>query len=163
MAYLFEIGGDHFEYRPMDFYWPLLAVPAAEGVARLGGGLSALLKRASWRLRWIGGRTLAAIFFVPLVFYASAIQTVLLFEGTEVPTPDYGISPQVVLDESNSAWLLAAPAMPALVAISNDLRLVSDHYFVGLRTHQHHNFSAPRIPRCRLMSRHPAGPFQATR
>ena len=27
MAYLLPIGGDHFEYRPLDFYWPLLAVP----------------------------------------------------------------------------------------------------------------------------------------
>ena len=24
MAYLLPIGGDHFEYRPLDFYWPLL-------------------------------------------------------------------------------------------------------------------------------------------
>ena len=24
MAYVMRIGGDHFEYRPLDFYWPLL-------------------------------------------------------------------------------------------------------------------------------------------
>ena len=33
MAYLLRIGGDHFEFRLLDFYWPLLAVPAAEGIA----------------------------------------------------------------------------------------------------------------------------------
>ena len=49
LAYLFEIGGDHFEYRPLDFYWPLLAVPAAEGVARLGGGLSRFAQAAGPR------------------------------------------------------------------------------------------------------------------
>ena len=47
MAYLLPIGGDHFEYRPLDFYWPLLAVPAAEGIALLGfsvaGGLRSFL------------------------------------------------------------------------------------------------------------------------
>ena len=32
MAYLARIGGDHFEFRPMDFYWLLLALPAAEGL-----------------------------------------------------------------------------------------------------------------------------------
>ena len=32
MAYILRIGGDHFEYRPLDFYWPLLAVPAAHGI-----------------------------------------------------------------------------------------------------------------------------------
>ena len=51
---------------------------------------------------------------------------VLLFTGTEVPVPDREIPPQVVLDESNAAWLLAAPAMPALVTVSNDLRLISN-------------------------------------
>ena len=35
MAYISWIGGDHFEYRPLDFYWPLLAVPAAEGIVHL--------------------------------------------------------------------------------------------------------------------------------
>ena len=45
MAYLLPIGGDHFEYRPLDFYWPLLAVPAAEGIAHLGSRVSAGLRR----------------------------------------------------------------------------------------------------------------------
>ena len=31
-AYVLRIGGDYFEYRPLDFYWPLLAVPAASGI-----------------------------------------------------------------------------------------------------------------------------------
>ena len=31
MGYLLRIGGDHFEYRPLDFYWPLLSLPAAHG------------------------------------------------------------------------------------------------------------------------------------
>ncbi len=37
MAYVMRIGGDHFEYRPLDFYWPLLALPAAIGIVHLGG------------------------------------------------------------------------------------------------------------------------------
>ena len=28
MAYVMRIGGDHFEYRPLDFYWPLLLTSA---------------------------------------------------------------------------------------------------------------------------------------
>ena len=144
MAYLFEIGGDLFEYRPMDFYWPLLAVPAADGLARFGGWLSAVLRSGSGRLRFVGSRTLAVVLFAPVVFYASAMQMELLFEGTEVPVTDLGSSLQVVLDESNAAWLLAAPAMPGLVAVSNDLRLISNRRLVGQRAHQHHGFSAPR-------------------
>jgi arabinofuranosyltransferase len=30
-AYLWRIGGDHFEFRPLDFYWPLLTVAGIEG------------------------------------------------------------------------------------------------------------------------------------
>ena len=46
-AYIARIGGDHFEYRPLDFYWPLLAVPAAEGIVHLGSWISTILRR-SW-------------------------------------------------------------------------------------------------------------------
>ena len=45
MAYVFRIGGDYFEYRPLDFYWPLLAVPAALGIVHLGSAASARLRR----------------------------------------------------------------------------------------------------------------------
>ena len=40
MHYLMRIGGDVFEYRPMDFYWPLLAVPTSVGIVWLGGALA---------------------------------------------------------------------------------------------------------------------------
>ena len=45
MAYVMRIGGDSFEYRPLDFYWPLLAVPAAEGIVRLGTVIAGRLGR----------------------------------------------------------------------------------------------------------------------
>ena len=45
MAYIMRIGGDHFEYRPLDFYWPLLAVPACVGIVYLGGGIRGGLRR----------------------------------------------------------------------------------------------------------------------
>ena len=55
-AYLSRIGGDHFEYRPLDFYWPLLAVAAAVGLAHVGARLAAKIwggighcTRARWR------------------------------------------------------------------------------------------------------------------
>jgi hypothetical protein len=50
--YLAAIGGDHFEFRPLDFYWPLLFLLIAEGVrawatspgrAALGAGYTALV------------------------------------------------------------------------------------------------------------------------
>ena len=37
---MLRIGGDHFEYRPLDFYWPLLAVPASMGIVHLGSRIA---------------------------------------------------------------------------------------------------------------------------
>ena len=147
MAYLFEIGGGYFEYRPMDFYWPLLAIPAAEGLARVGAGLSGWLHQLSRHLRWAGCRLLTIVLFVPLLFYAGAIQAALLFEIKEVPTPEGVAPPLVVLDESNAGWLQAAPGMPALVAVSNDLRSQGEPQKVGERVHRHDDFAVRRLRR----------------
>ena len=89
MAYLLPIGGDHFEFRPLDFYWPLLAVPAAEGIALLGFRISAGLRRfprVPGSPAW--GSTCTITLFLPILFYASAIQGVLLFEGAALREQD---------------------------------------------------------------------------
>ncbi len=137
LYYLLRIGGAHFEYRPMDFYWPLLALPAAEGLAHLGAEISAILRRT--RMYVLGGypRAWAVALFIPVLCYASAIQGDLLLEGPA--------GWHIELDEQNAGWLLAVPGMPALVAISNDLREQSAHQFVGLRFATHRNYANKRI------------------
>ena len=138
MAYLLPIGGDHFEYRPLDFYWPLLAVPAAEGIALLGFRISAGLRRfprVPGSPAW--GSTCTITLFLPILFYASAIQGVLLFEGAALREQDN--KPHIELNHENAGWLLAAPGMPALVAISNDMRRLCSRNGVALRfaLHRH--------------------------
>ncbi len=135
LYYLLRIGGDHFEYRPLDFYWPLLAVSAAEGLAHLGTRVAAGLRRVRW-LPWrVGPHTWALVLFVPVLCYASGIQGVLLFE---VPAMTRRT---MELDEANAGWLLVAPGMPAIVAISNDLRQQSNRQAVGRRSTDHDRFA----------------------
>ena len=136
LYYLLRIGGDHFEYRPMDFYWPLLALPAAEGLAHLGGRVAAGFRRVRWHSWRLGPRAWAVVLFVPVLFYASAIQGVLLVQGPSVFTE---------LDEQRAGWLLAAPGMPALVAISNDLRRQSIPQLIGFRFALHRAYANGRI------------------
>ena len=81
------------------------------------------------------------VVFVPLIFYCSAIQAVLLFEGIVMFEPDGMYRPYIRLDEQNSEWLLAAPGMPALVAISNDLRKQNRRQDVGQRFSQHRAYA----------------------
>ena len=141
MAYLLPIGGDHFEYRPLDFYWPLLAIPAADGIALLGSKVADGLRKLSQVPGWAARRgTCTIALFVFVLFYANAIQSALLFEGAAVHK--YILRLHIELNEENAEWLLAAPGMPALVAISNELRKVSAKHMVGLRVSEHRNLAA---------------------
>ena len=140
MAYVMRIGGDHFEYRPLDFYWPLLALPAAEGIACIGSRIAAFdRRRIPLRLWWPGARTCALILFIPVIFYCGAVQAVLLFEGARIDERILRL--HIELDEGNAGWLLAAPGMPALVAVSNDLRRQSAVQSVGSRFTEHREFA----------------------
>ena len=87
-AHIARIGGDTSLWRPLDFYWPLLALPAADGIARAGTGAARLLERWKVGARFAHGRLWAVAF----------------------------------LDSENASWVLAAPGMPALLALSNKLR-----------------------------------------
>lgn len=71
-AYLFRIGGDHFEYRPLDFYWPLLSVPAAASIVSLGSTISSELRRVGRNSpAWTRPRpsACAVALFVPVLVY----------------------------------------------------------------------------------------------
>ena len=134
MIYVMRIGGDHFEYRPLDFYWPLLAVPAALGIVHLGSRLAARRWLPS-ALGRMGARTFAVALFVPVLFYAGAIQGALLFAGAGIR--EHIVRLHIELDHDNAGWLLAVPAMPMLVAISNDLRRLAAPQLVATPFAEH--------------------------
>ena len=128
MAYIMRIGGDHFEYRPLDFYWPLLAVPASVGIVWLGERVRDCLRPSA------KGSTpvVALVLFFPLLFYASAMQGALLFETAKVQGIDRR-DQLIVLDEDNAGWMLTAPGMSVLNALSTLLRRSLRPHFVGAR------------------------------
>ena len=144
MAYLLPIGGDHFEYRPLDFYWPLLAVPAAEGFALFGSKVADWLRRLmQGPNRIVSSQTFATVLFLPVLFYANAIQGVLLVHGSAIRKQN-GM-PYAELNQKNAGWLLAAPGMPMLVANSNDLRRQSARQMVAIRATGHREVANLRI------------------
>ena len=136
-AYLARIGGDPFGWRLIDFWWPLLAVPASEGIARAGTGLARLWRRGPEGVAPRAAAPAAVACFGFVLFYAGALQGALFREYLDVPPPQF-----VTLDDGNAGWALAAPGMPALAALSNDLRgalggVYQTHGRVyGLRRHQ---------------------------
>ena len=117
MAYIARIGGDLFGYRMIDVYWPLLGVPAAAGIASLGGWLGARFG-ANNRVTWPRApRSCALILFLPVVLYCGVIQAMwpLLNHKGEENRPT---QPQ----EKAVGWLLALPGISTLTALSSDPR-----------------------------------------
>ena len=126
MEYVARIGGDHFEYRPLDFYWPLLAVPAADGIVGLGAMISGGFKRGAsdhWK-----SRVCAFFLFVPIVFYSGMIQGFLLIEKSRQSEL------QETLNEENAGWLFVVPGMSALVAFVVDLSMQIGPHYVASRS-----------------------------
>ena len=139
IVYVMRIGGDHFEYRPLDFYWPLLAVPAATGLLRLGSLIAGIMRTFVWGGVVSSTPAGALLLFVPVVFYANAMQAALLFEPAQIDERPGE------LVAANTGWLRRAPGMPALAAISNDLRVSVERQAVGGRWDGHRELAEQRL------------------
>ena len=130
MRYLVRIGGDVFEYRPMDFYWPLLAVPASAGIVWLGCAIAGRVRdvRAfAWGKRVVASSSACALLlFVPVIVYSNGMQGVLLYRGAallhrESAGPEDPLVSDDADDMQNLGWLLAVSGVPALIETSNVL------------------------------------------
>ena len=152
MVYMARVGGDHFEYRPLDFYWPLLAVPAAAGIAVSARALAAAFKRLlRWRSMQRDGRwtrlpaagALAGALFGLVLLYASGLQAALLFEGAKVDEHIFRL--KTSLDAENAGWLLAIPGMPILNVAAERLRFQLVSHGVGVRFPEHREFAALKL------------------
>ena len=136
-----RLGGDHFEWRPLDFYWPLLALPVVEGVLRLGslGGRVAVKARAlrtGIRARVFGStQAWALLLFVPVMFYANGMQAALLFEADRSGYSNVG------LNEQNAGWVLWAPGMERISGLAGSGRWRIGGNYVGVRFGLNQQFS----------------------
>lgn len=135
-AYVARIGGDHFEYRPLDFYWPLLALPTALGIVLVG----------EWAVRRRGrlrGGACALILYVPVVFYSGAIQAGLLFEGARIGGRIF--KAQIDRSWQGARWLMPMPGISTLANASDRLRRGLAPHLVGLRFAEHREFAKRRL------------------
>ena len=138
-AYVARIGGDHFEYRPLDFYWPLLALPTALGIVLVGE--HAVGRRG--RLRRGASGACALVLYIPVVFYSGAIQAGLLFEGAR--TDGRVFEAQIDRNWQEARWLVSAPGISTLADISDRLRRDMAPHLVGLRFAEHREFAKRRL------------------
>ena len=137
-VYVMRLGGDHFEWRMLDFYWPLLAVPAADAMARLGATCASAFGRtlpAMRRFPRLAPAAFAMVIFALVLFYSSAMQLALLIRGTEVDT--WHDAANLKLDRREAGWLFAVPGMDRLYGMNEELRAEMGERFIGGRFVMH--------------------------
>ncbi len=83
--------------------------------------------------------------FAPVWFYASALQGLLLYEGSRIH--EYILKLHIELDDANARWLRVAPGMPMLTAVSNDLRRLMAAQSVAAPFTEHRAFANQQIRR----------------
>ncbi|MDD9820434.1 MAG: hypothetical protein OXR07_06095, partial [Nitrospira sp.] len=157
--------------RPLDFYWPLLAVAAAEGLQVIGTFMATWVKRQYGKHRKEGGRSVrksrnrpkreegsqsvamaggmwavrawVLMLFAPVLLYAGAIQGAMLYEGSKVV--EYRSQMHSELNEGNVGRWLVAPGMSKLVAISNTLHQESTLHLAPSPWMEHRAFARWRL------------------
>ena len=157
MAYVLRIGGDHFGYRPLDFYWPLLAVPAATAIVQIGTVVAGRLGRIrTWmRVEWLSRpRAWALLLFLPVLFYAGAIQGIWLVkdhpllerivqQGTEGNVQN--VAPRL----SAVPWMPLPPGLLRIFGLSRDLWHSSHQQHVAVRFRGHREYTNSRLQQWR--------------
>lgn len=131
-VYVAYCGGDHFEYRPIDLYFPLLAILLYDGVAAIAAGWKRPALAAIW-----GGLCCALVLVIPVLTHWDFPDDYRPgFPGGEGRAD--GNQELIVL-----AWhtrVAAVPGAAAYIAWYNDgFRNLSEH-FVGLRAEEHRLF-----------------------
>ena len=137
-----RVGGDHFGYRPLDFYWPALSVPVSAAILDLGSRVSiAHFWRPLRRRLLLGAHACSLLIFVPVIFYCGAIQSLLLLAGAR--TVHYTGLNHIELDVEGG--ILDLPGMAVLVSISNDLRRRAAEQRIAVSFARHRFFASDRI------------------
>jgi len=140
--YLAYCGGDHFEYRPADLYFPLLAV-------LLYDGLGFVSQRWGRRVAvaW-GGACCAAIAILPLLShldFPSDYRTG--FPGGTARADDN----RDLIDLRRHPWLVALPGASLYLRTYNGGYKLLSRHFVALRQEEHRGFLSTVEPEGKLL------------
>ena len=137
IAYLTFIGGDHFELRPLDFYWPPLALASTEGILASSARFTRWVKsRWAPRVQLLVALALLAI----VVVYVSAVQQAKVDSTLRLSSRDETHLLIVKLSHENSPSLFALPLMGLLIGVYNELEGYTLRHGVGTVWREHEVF-----------------------
>lgn len=116
LLYLLQIGGDHFEWRPLDVELALLAVPAAEGAWLVGRGVL-----GAWPRRWPRTATAAAALATLLLStFVHAVGLTTRLASRTLTEREQTWRLRQVLDADRAAPAAWLPGGPTLIALWNE-------------------------------------------
>ncbi|HEX6811424.1 MAG TPA: hypothetical protein VF384_07365 [Planctomycetota bacterium] len=127
-AYCAHIGGDFFEYRFLDFYWPLLAIASADAIV--------------WLAR--GRRQIAVVLGAVVLAYCAALQVSMVWLSRNLDTRQETEYLHIELSAATAPWLTWLPGSLDLAAISNRARFDNVRHLVGQRVREHVVFGRQR-------------------
>lgn len=118
-AYLVRLGGDHFEFRPLDFYWPLIAVAAIEGIVLLAYLTEGALRSRLGDHALFGGRLVFSLFFAALLTYTAVLQLARYCNTYEYTTREETFRLFVPVTEETFPAAFLLPVVPHLLPAYN--------------------------------------------
>lgn len=134
--FLLRIGGDHFEYRPLDFWLPLLAGPAAAGAAHVVDGCVAAFARSA-ATRETAARYLTLAAGLVVLVYSHAIGIASQVVARDRQEPLEGLAARTRLDGASAPPLRFVPGLLPLCEILEPLRATLQQHLVAVPAQVH--------------------------
>jgi arabinofuranosyltransferase len=132
VVYLVRIGGDHFEFRPLDLYWPFVAVAAAEGVVAIHAKLAAHKRLLAWVVS-------GAVVTITVV-YESAVSIGHELESGDASTRSQTYQHSPTITKEKAGRLFWIPGYDWLTTAHGERLDASVKRFVGTRQREHKGF-----------------------
>jgi hypothetical protein len=140
VVYVVYIGGDHFEFRVFDFYWPLLAIAAVDGMLVLANLVERRAERTDPSYAGSIGSYAYATLFAVVIAYSTVLPIAhhCLTYDLRTRGETFGMHTPIAEKEYPAAFLL--PFMEKLILIYNHAMDKSISQFVGTRWLEHRVF-----------------------
>ena len=142
-VYVAAVGGDHFEYRMVDFYFPLLFLLLADGLRYLAA-------RPAWRLLALPWAVVVLAGLVELPWQSHA-----QFPGTWLPGfpgRARGQPEAAGFLDPGRDFLYRLPGLRLLAGLHRELLDGITEHFVGVRAEEHRMFLAAMEPEARKLA-----------
>lgn len=139
-AYLVRIGGDHFEFRPFDFWWPLLSLAVADGLLVLRAAAEHYFRSKFTQHAVAASWCATASAAIIVTIYSTVIQLGYISQTHDVTTrwEADAVVPEITEKSFPFAFLL--PGMRTLSAAYNEALKFDTSHMIGSRYHTENMF-----------------------